>query len=183
MNVKRKSMLAFLGLLTLAPLAGSAQVTPPPGGQRQRMELERRLRLGFQRTVQNQLNLGEDQLSRLQEIMQSFQGERSELNRAQASLRYRLRDPALPDMSDDDARAILQEMIDVQARELDLYRREQEALLSLLTPVQLVRFYRLRDDLGQRVEELRRGRGMGPGGGGGNGGIRGPGLPGPGGFH
>ncbi len=66
--------------------------------------------------------------------MQSFQEERQALNRAQASLRYRLRDPALPDMEEDEARALIQEMVDLQQRELDLYKREQAELLKVLSP-------------------------------------------------
>ena len=70
------------------------------------------------------------------------------------------------DLAEDDARAILQEMVDLQQRELDLYKREQTELLGFLTPVQLVRFYQLRESLGQRVNQLRQGRGQGNGAGG-----------------
>ena len=172
------STAAMAGILILSPLAGSAQVTPPRGGQgaqRQRMEMEQRLQLGFQRTIQNQLGLDQDRIEKVRGIMQSFQGERQALNQAQASLRYRLRDPALPDMDEADARALLQEMVDLQQRELDLYKREQTELLTVLAPAQLIRFYRLREDLGQRVQQLRQGRGQG----GGQGGVGGQsGLPG-----
>jgi Spy/CpxP family protein refolding chaperone len=168
------TMAGLMALMALAPLAGSSQVTPPGAGQRQRMELERRLQQGFQRTVQTQLNLGDEELQSLRAIMQSFQEDRSRLNRAQASLRYRLRDPALQDISEEDARALLAEMVQLQEEELDLYRREQAQLLTVLTPLQLVKFYRLRDTLGQRVQELRLGRGRGGGGLGPPGGV-GPG--------
>ena len=43
MMPKLFSVLALAGVLTLAPVFGAAQVTPPQSGQRQRMELERRL--------------------------------------------------------------------------------------------------------------------------------------------
>jgi hypothetical protein len=167
------SALAMAGLLVLAPLFASAQVTPPPGGQRQRLELEQRLHLGFQRSIQNQLGLEQGELQGIQEIMQSFQEDRQALNRAQSSLRYRLRDPALQDIGEDEAKVLLKEMVDVQQREIDLYRREQEELLKVMTPVELVRFYGLRDNLGQRVQQLRQGRGQG-GGPGGVGGLTTP---------
>jgi len=167
MMSKAISALALAGVLTMAPVFVSAQVTPPPGGQRQRSELERRLHLGFQRSIQNQLGLGQETMQSLQGLMQSFQEERQVLNRAQGSLRYRLRDPALRDIGEDEARSILKEMVDVQQRELDLYRREQEELLKVVSPVQLIRFYGLRDDLGLRVQQLRQGRGQGGGPGGG----------------
>jgi len=173
MMSKKISALALVGVLTLAPIFVSAQVTPPPGGQRQRLELERRLQLGFQRSIQNQLGLGQETMQSVRGVMQSFQEDRSALNRAQASLRYRLRDPALPDMGEDEAKALIQEMVDHQQRELDLYKKEQEELLRVLSPVQLIRLYRLRDDMGQRVQQLRQGRGQG-GGRGGVGGLAPP---------
>jgi len=167
MRSKAYAALVLTGALTLSPLFASAQVTPPPGGgQRQRLELERQVRLGFQRSIQNQLQLDQGQVQALQGITQSFEEERSDLSLAQASLRHRLRDPALRDLAEDDARAFLQEMVALQERELDLYKREQAELLNSLTPVQLVRFYRLRDDMGQRVQRLRQGRGQGGGRGG-----------------
>ncbi len=166
---KACSMLALAAVLTLAPMFASAQVTPPPGGKRQRLELERRLNLGFQRSIQNQLGLEQAELQGIQEINQSFQEERRALNRAQASVRLRLRDPALRDIGEDEAKALLQELVDVQQRELDLYTRERGELLKLMTPVKLIRYYGLREGLGRRVQELRQG-GRGPGKGG-----RGPG--------
>jgi uncharacterized membrane protein YgcG len=64
-------------------------------------------------------------------------------------------------MGEDEAKALIQEMVDLQQCELDLYKKEQEELLLVLPPVQLIRFYRLRDDMGQRVQQLRQGRGRG----------------------
>lgn len=167
--------LALAGVLVAVPAFSSAQVTPPPGAQRQRMELERRLQQGFGRNIQNQLGLDQTTMQGVQGVMQSFQQERQELNRAQASLRYRLRDPALPDMEEDEARALVQEMVTLQERELDLYKKEQVELLKLLSPLQLLRFYGLREEMGQRMQQLRQGRGQG--GGLGGGGLRSP-LPG-----
>ncbi len=103
----------------------------------------------------------------------SFQEDRMELNRARAVVRFRLREQALQDMPEAEARSLLQEMIRLQEEEVDLYRREQEQLLQVLTPLQLVRFYNLRESLGQQVQELRRGRGPGRGPGGGPGGMGG----------
>lgn len=171
--MKRKAIpiLALTAALTVtghpAPVAG--QVTPPPGGQRQRLELEQRLQRGFYRQVQTQLQLESDQVQKLQDVTRSFQEERRTLNRSMASLRYKLRDPGLVDMPEEDARTLLQEMVTLQEQELGLYKREQAELLEVITPVQLIRLYRLRDDLGQRVQQLRQGRGQGAGRGGGGG--------------
>jgi len=145
-------------LLCLGTLPLEAQ-GPPPGGGRQRQQLERRVEQGFARIVQDRLGLSQEELASLQRVMQSFREDRQAVNQAQASLRYRLQDPSLPEISEEDAREILAEMIRVQEAELDLYRREQQELLSVLSPGQLVLFYRIREEWGRRIQELR-----GPGG-------------------
>jgi hypothetical protein len=109
--------------------------------------------------------------------MRSFREDRQGLNQAQATLRYSLRDPSLEQMDEAQARELLGEMIRVQEAELELYRREQQSLLTVLSPNQLVRFYRIRDEWGQRLQRLRQGGGPGgpPGRGGGAGAAgRGP---------
>ena len=159
-------------MLALEPSATSAQTRPggPPG---QRQQLEQRLQRGFGGMVRSQLDLEEEELASLQAVMQSFREDRQALNQDQASLRYRLRDPALQELAEEDARAVLAEMVRVQEVELELYRREQVELLTVLNPRQLVQFYRIREDWGQRIQQLRRGGGPGggPGGPGGPGGT------------
>ncbi len=163
--------LAAILALAGAPAFAAGQVTPPPGAQRQRVELEQRLQRGFYRQLQSQLQLEPVQVEKLQGVTRSFQEERRTLNRSQASLRYKLRDPGLVDMPEEDARTLLQEMVDLQEQELALYKREQAELLEFVTPTQLIRLYRLRDDLGQRVQQLRQGRGQGGGRGVGGGNV------------
>lgn len=163
MMSKGVSVLVFVAFMSMVPVFSAAQVTPPPGGQRQRLELERRLQQGFHRSIQNQLGFDQAKMIAVQGVMQSFQEERQVLNRAQASLRFRLRDPALKDMPEEEARGFLQEMVNLQRQELELYQKEQDELLKILTPVELILFYRAREDLGQRVQQLRQGRGQGGG--------------------
>lgn len=160
---RRVSILLAL-LLLMAPLALEAQVRPPPGGQRNRQQLLRRVEQGFARLVETRLDLSGDQMTSLQNVMESFREDRREISQAQASLRHRLRDPALPNLEEEAARDLLREMIQVREAEVDLYRREQAALLQVLSPTQLVGFYRLRDEWAQRVQQLRGQQGRGPGG-------------------
>jgi len=167
---RSRSALFLAAILALPSIPLSAQVVQPGRGQ-QRNRLEQRLRQGFQQSIQAQLGLEPGQMRSIQEVLRSFDEERSELSRAQASVRLRLRDSSLRDIGEPEARNLLQEMVDLQERELDLYRNEQARLLELMNPVQLVRFYQLRDQLGQRVQQLRQGRGQG----GGPGGMRAPG--------
>jgi hypothetical protein len=109
----------------------------------------------------------------VREVMQSFQQDRRALNQDQAALRYKLRNPALAELDEGEARGILQEMVDLQQRELDLYKQEQAELLEVLSPVAVLRFYKAREDLGLRVQQLRQGRGQG----GGRGAVGGGDLP------
>lgn len=164
--MKRQVIWLFLALATaIGPVAAAAQ-GPPPGGMRRRQQLERRVEEGFARLLANRLGLSETEMASLGEVMRSFREDRQAVNQAQASLRYRLRDPALADLDEESARGILAEMIRVQEAELDLYRREQARLLTVLSPGQLVLFYRTREEWGRRIQELR-----GPGG---PGGLAGP---------
>jgi hypothetical protein len=152
-------------LLALGAVPLGAQVRPPGEPLRQRQQLERRVEQGFARMVQGRLDLTAEELLSLQRVMQSFRTDRQALNQAQASLRHRLRDPALAALTDEASMEILEEMIHLQEAELDLYRREQAQLLTVLTPKQLVLFYRIRDEWGQRIQQLRqRGGPRGPGG-------------------
>lgn len=168
------AVLVLAGSFTLIPALAPAQATPPPGGQRHRMDLEQRLHAGFGQMVRTRLELGPEESAALQRVMMSFQEDRMKLNRARAVLRFQLREPALQSMPEAEARTLLQEMIRLQEEEVGLYRREQQQLLQVLTPVQLIRFYGLRENLGQQVQELRQGRGPGRGpGGGGPGGMSG----------
>jgi hypothetical protein len=173
MMFKRSSWLALIVALIFGPLEVGAQVTPPPGGQRQRLELERRLQQGFHRQIQSQLGLDESTMVQIRGVMQSFQQDRRALNQNQAALRYKLRNPALAELEETEARELLQEMVDLQQRELELYKQEQEELLKVMSPVAVLRFYKAREDLGMRVQQLRQGRGQG----GGRGGVGGGDLP------
>ena len=166
--MKRVRVVLFLtALMVLDPIGLVAQVRPR-GQPRQRQELMSRVQQGFGRMVQSQMGLTQDELMNLQEVMQSFREDRQALNQDQASLRYGLRDPALPEMAHEDAMAILDEMVRLQEVELELYRREMVELLKVLSPVQVVQFYRIRDEWGQRIQRLRQGgRPGGPGGPGG----------------
>lgn len=169
------STVAITLTLALAPLTASAQVRPggPPGQRPQRQELENRLQQGFGRMVAGRLGLDRDGLAALQQVMQSFRENRMALNQDQAALRHRLRNPGLEEMGEAEARALLNEMIRVQEAELELYRREQAELQTVLSPTQLVLFYSIRDEWGARIQQMR--QGGGPGGPGGFGPPGGPG--------
>lgn len=157
----------FCGALALVPQAGVAQVRQgPPGEARQRLEMQVRER--FETMIRDELGIDEGTAAALRETMDGFMGERRALGQRQAELRRRLRSSgALLDEAE--ARAVLDEVVAVQRAEVDLLGREQAALLEILSPPQLVRFYTLREQFGERVRNLRGGPAAGRRGGGGGG--------------
>ncbi len=161
----RMGLLAVL--LFLAPVPGIAQVRPggPPGQRGNRMEMERRLQQGFAQVIQQRLGLSDEELDAVQAVMNTFRDERRDLMRSQASLRHRLRDPALQDLNRTEAEELLDEMIRIQEAELDLYRRELEEMRGVLDAGEVILLIGLREEFGRRIQQLRQGRGAGRGGG------------------
>lgn len=170
-------MKAFLKVLVL--VTATSIVPEMVTGQRvsptqDRPEMERRLRARFGTMVMEQLELGEDVRRRFNTVLRDFQERQELLGLRESQLRRRLRDqgqlrPQLeaPLLSEEEAGALLDEMEAIQREESELFRQEQTALLEFLTVQQLVRFYAMREALGQRINALRRG---GPPGGGRRGG-------------
>jgi len=140
------------------------------GPGQNRAELERRIRARFGEMVRQRLDLDDEQALRLSETVQSFQEERSTLFREEQALRRRVEAVLLEgDPDAEEARELVARMQDLRLEEASLFQREQQALLEFLTPVQLLRFHALREQMGQRIRQLRGGPGPG----------RGPAGPGP----
>jgi hypothetical protein len=164
-------------LLIAAPLSAQLPAQQQPGARgglpANRLQLERRLQQAFAQRVREELGLNADQATALGSATLGFQRERQDLVRRENELRRRYRmgaaevggaragAPAVPDA---EAMEILRELRSLRAAELDLYTREQDRLLQLLTPAQVVRYYLLREQLADRINGLRGGA-AGPGAG------------------
>lgn len=163
----RRPFLTLVWVALAAPLALSsapltAQVRPggPPSEQRQR--LERQIGERFHALIRSELGIDEETSTALREVAERFSGDRRALSQRQQVLRRRLRSSgSLLDAVE--AQAVLDELVAVQRAEVDLLTREQEAFSEILSAPQLVRFYMLREQLNERVRNLRGGPG-GPGG-------------------
>lgn len=154
-----RAVMVFLALTvswTGTVQTASAQQRPD------RDRLEAQIRDRFHELVQRELGLDDASLERLTAELDVLQEERRELGMRQRQLRRNLASTGTL-LSDDQAQAVLDELLTVQEEELTLLRREQERLREVLTAPQLVRFYTLRERFADRVRELRR---RGPGGGG-----------------
>jgi Spy/CpxP family protein refolding chaperone len=166
-------------LLAAALLPWDAAAQRRGGGNR--AQLEERVRAEMARVTRERLGLDEAEAQELSEVMQSFESRRRELFAEEQATRLRVEAVLRGGGSDqDEARDVITRMWELRGEEVELFREEQEALLDVLTPVQLLRLQELRQDFGRRIRALgggRGGRGGAPGGGGSAGrpgGPRGP---------
>lgn len=180
-------MALLVTMLVGSPLSLGAQRMPMrgrPPGQQSRQELEERVRARFGQMIQQRLGLDQETAQALNATVQSFQEERGRLSRDQEALRRRVEAFAREGGgSNTDAQQLLDRMNELRDQESRLYESEQDSLAKVLTPSQLLRFNLMREQMAQRIQQLRMGgmmgRGRGPGGGPGNGNPGGPGRPGP----
>lgn len=149
----RPFLMASVLVLTMLPQPAEAQQRPR---RPDRAELERRIRERFGELVRRELGLRVEQLEEVERVARSFEQQRRELARRDRELRRRLRSG---DAQRDphEARTLLQEIARVRQDEGRLFSDEMEALLRTLSPEQALRFYRLREELMERVRRLRPG--------------------------
>ena len=167
-----------MGLAATALLSApvTAQVGGRRGGGQDRAQLEERVRAQMGRLMRERLGLDQDQEARLSAVMQDFDGRRRELAGQEQAARRRVQAVLLEGGTDnDEARALITRMWELRAQEAQLFRSEQEALLDVLSPVQVLRLQELRQELGQRIRALGGGRGDVPPGAGRGRGLRGGG--------
>ena len=134
-----------------APAPTNAQVqenTP-------RTELERRVRQAFQNRVRQDLALSAEEARRLARVIQWSGAERRAIAVDTRALNRRVLAFVRGGGTEDEARELLEGRADLQRREASLFEDEQRRLLEVLTPVQVVRFYRIRDEFNARVRRLR----------------------------
>lgn len=166
-----------VGLMLGALGATSAEAQRRPGrrgGDMQaREQLMERIRARFGQMISDELDLNEDDADRLGEVVGTFDQDRARLAREEQAVRRRVEALMLEGGDDEEeARTLLARMAELRADEARLFVAEQERLLEVLNPVQVLRFMTLREQMAQRIRALR---------GGGPGGPRrlgGPGLPG-----
>ncbi len=155
----------FRILLVLAvtlPATAEAQQRGPQGrrGEVDRAQLEQRIRAQMGRMMRERLGLDEQQATRLAEVVQDFDGRRRELFTREQATRRRLEAFLLEGGNDEEeARALMQRMAELRRQEADLFGAEQQALLEVLSPAQVLQLQRLRQELGQRIRQIRGGRG------------------------
>ena len=178
MNAPRVPVLLLaLGLVLAPPLGAQVGGEGNRGKNREALELRVRERLG--RLVKEQLNLSDEQVTRLQQTNRKFERERIALVEQERDIRISVRSEVLAGDSANQTRvaALIDQMLKVQRQRTEIVEREQRELAAFLTPVQRVKYLVLQEQVRRRVEEFRQ---RGPQRGGVGGGA-GPGRPGGGG--
>jgi Spy/CpxP family protein refolding chaperone len=160
-SVRRRGLLLvgalIAGLLVTAPVdAQRGGGGRRGGGMPDRAALEQRMRAQTARMMSEQLGLTEDQAERLSEVAQRFADRRRELGKSAQATRGRV-DALMLEGAEDNVQAqeLLNRMRELHALEDALAQEEQEALLELITPIQILKMQTLREALGRRIRYLR----------------------------
>lgn len=165
MTTRRIALAAFLTLaLPLSARAQEGDVRTPrhgPPTPAQRQEMRQRIEARFLEMAAERLELDASGRARLGAVMQHTAGERREIAEDGMRLRREAAD-LLRAGGGDAARAehILDELTRLRERELALWRREQQDLAEVLTPVQRLELMAMRARFTERVRGLR-GQGAG----------------------
>lgn len=166
--MRRPVLLTLVAVAALAGAATPAAAQRPaltPQQQMARDSLETRVRQRMGQMLRRELGLNDDQMRRLEATGRRFEPQRRELLAQEREVRLGLRRELT---AGDSARqgevaALLDRMLVLQRRRLDLLEAEQRELASYLTPVQRAKYFGMEENLRRRMEDLRDQGGRRPG--------------------
>jgi Spy/CpxP family protein refolding chaperone len=106
------------------------------------------------------LNLNDSQMQQLGEVNTRFERDRMMLLRDERRARQALRAEVLAGDSANETRVagLLDQLLAIQRRRLDLTEREQRELSTFMTPTQRAKYFGIQDELRQRLEAMRQQR-------------------------
>jgi hypothetical protein len=154
------TLVLVLGALLLAPALSpggglEAQVRP---GERA-PELVRRVQQQFERRIRTDLGLTEGEFQEMQMVVAGFRPRRVALNGEERTLRAQAQQLVRrgEDSEADNVRAreLLRAIQRLREAEAALAREEEARLAELLTPMQLLRYQLLRQQLAERIRQLQ----------------------------
>jgi hypothetical protein len=122
--------------------------------------LENEIRRGFARAVRQRVGLSEAQMSQLGPIATRYEQQRRQLQVEERDTRLSLRGALRNEQTADQKQVdqLMQRMLDIQKRRLQLVESEQRELASIMTPVQRAKFTALQEQIRRRVEQMRQRR-------------------------
>ena len=155
----------------LAPEAGAQRqqrALPPAQRPRQRpldttterAQLETQVRRNFARLVREGVGLSNEQMRRLVPVTQRYEQQRRQLQMQERDARMSLRAIVEGGQSGDSGKVsqLLQTLIDVQKRRVQILEAEQRDLGAFMTPMQRARFMAVQEQLRRRLEQMRQRR-------------------------
>jgi hypothetical protein len=162
-------MKRVIGVLVAVLVVGGAEGLsaqrgggPEQGGRRAQME--QMIQARFDSMVREQLGLTDEESQRLQEVLLGFREQRREFMQSERSTRRQLMNLGSGDeLTEVQATEALQSMLLMREEEVRLFREEQEALVGVISASQLLQFVVMREQLNERIQNIRGGgRGGGP---------------------
>ena len=145
------------------PLVQPQATQLPPA----RAELERQFRERTAQIVRRRLELNDDQMAKLQASNQQFDQQRMALVAEERQTRQALRAELMAGNAANQQKvgSLLDQLLRLQRRRLDIVESEQRDLGRFLTPVQRAKYFGLQNEMRKRMQELReRASGAGFGG-------------------
>ena len=141
---------AAANIWIVGPLAAQRGAEGRRDGERpDRAQLEQRMRAQMARMMKERLGLTDAQGEQLSGVVQGFAARRGEMGRSEQATRRRIEALMLDGGTDEDeALELLVRMAELRAEEATLLADEQEALLEVISPIQLLQMQALREQLG-----------------------------------
>lgn len=151
-------------LLLTVPLSAQDRRDRRPGPQ-DREAMEQRVRAQMARMIRDELGLTEAEYEPVGQVMGRFHEERRSLARSEQATRRRVEALLLEGGEDtEEARELLAHLVELREEEAAIFRREQEALLEVLSPAQVLELHAVRERIIRRIRSFRGRRGgRGPG--------------------
>jgi len=139
---------------------GAGQGAAPNAGPMQgegRAQLEGRVRREFARVVRNRVGLSDEQMQKLGPLTQRLEEQRRSLQMDERDARVALQGIILGDTPTDSAKVdqLLDNLLDVQRKRLQLAESEQKELATFMTPIQRAKYLAMQEQVRRRLEQLR----------------------------
>lgn len=153
-----------IGLVVTALFAifavGAVAQEPRERPERDRSQMEQRIRAQMARMIKERLELTDEQFESLGEVTRGFEQRRRALFREEQATRRRAEALVLEGAQDEEAaRVLLERVAELRRNELALFEEEQAALLEILPAHKVLQLQSLREEMGRRIRSLRRGDG------------------------
>lgn len=130
------------------------------GAGAQRQAAEQRIRQQLWQVAKTRVGFTDEQMSRLEQVSQRYDGRRRALNQQERAQREALRGEMLSDSTANQANiaAALDQIHQIQRQRVEMQAEEQKEWGTFMTPLQRAKYMALQDQLRRRLQELLKAR-------------------------